>query len=134
MNRRDLIGMSLAAVGGVFMGRRWYQQGRGLIVPRGFTDLPAEPYTLGPGSPGGCISLRADKGWPHPYAWYPPTSEGLQRALNDAALLDGCTIQLPSGGNYAMPRLPKKRGTGFTVIRGGGPYDGNLMKASWEGW
>ena len=33
MNRRDFSRFSLAAVGGVFMGRRWYQQGRGLIVP-----------------------------------------------------------------------------------------------------
>lgn len=33
MNRRGFVGFSLAAVGGVFMGRRWYQQGRGLIVP-----------------------------------------------------------------------------------------------------
>lgn len=33
MNRRGFMGFSLAAVGGVFMGRRWYQQGRGLIVP-----------------------------------------------------------------------------------------------------
>lgn len=33
MNRRGFLGFSLAAVGGVFMGRRWYQQGRGLMVP-----------------------------------------------------------------------------------------------------
>ena len=33
MNRRDFSRFSLAAVGGIFMGRRWYQQGRGLIVP-----------------------------------------------------------------------------------------------------
>jgi len=43
MNRRDLIGASLAAIGGVFMGRRWYQQGRGLVVPDSGLVLRGHP-------------------------------------------------------------------------------------------
>lgn len=35
MNRRDLLGLSLAAVGGIFAPRfgRWYRRGSGLVVP-----------------------------------------------------------------------------------------------------
>jgi hypothetical protein len=51
MSRRDLIGASLAAVGGVFLGQRWYQRGRGLLVPGGFTDLPGTDYRLVATSP-----------------------------------------------------------------------------------
>lgn len=115
MNRRAFAGLSLAAIGGVFVPQfgKWYRQGSGLLAPNpGWTmswmEHPGDPMGFEPGQ-GFMPDFSAPvPGYPTPFPWRTFGSWQVDRVE-----ISGHRAHFePPRGRHAMNRLLTPRTTG----------------------